>query len=636
MRQGALVRSGLVSALVLVATLAGAAAASAGTFYVTPTGDGSGASPCTQQAPCSFDYAVKNKGNPGDEISIAQGQYASAGGLTSKPGVIIHGPAGGTASVSIPTNGMAGSLSLGAGGELDNLTLSLTGPIGLNYQGGGKANRLAVLAAIAPYACQIGDTAASIPSKTFTMTNSLCLAPSGVGFVGTTNTSVGWSIELRNDTFVGQTDKQGLLFNSNTDANVLSIVNTIVYRRVTGATSCSMQLNGPSAGAFTVHLKSSDYQLNQAACTTHNPSIDATGSASSSPSFANDVADPNQADYREVAGSPTIDAGLNDGQSGSIDLGGLPRVGRTGIDIGAFQFFPAPIVTPGAPTGLTATSVMLHATVDGLGRDTSNSFSYGLTTQYDQAPDAINLPQAAGPQPVSLTLTGLTPLTTYHYQLCSLGSTVTCDGDATFTTLPLAPRVTGGSASTISRTDATLHATVNPSGASTAVQFLYGTSVARESASGAVTLPASGTDSPVAIELPHLLPGTVYHAHAVATNPGGTTTGPDFTFKTVPASNAFRLRRHTVSKSGVISLQLTAPGAGRFSAAASKGRLSYGKASATARKAGNLALTIKPSRRVHKQLLARRAFAVVVKLTFSPVGGPPKTTKLTLRLRLTR
>jgi hypothetical protein len=45
-------------------------------------------------------------------------------------------------------------------------------------------------------------------------------------------------------------------------------------------------------------------------------------------------------DYREAAGSPTIDAGIAD-RSGPLDLAGNPRVLGSAPDIGAFEFVPA-------------------------------------------------------------------------------------------------------------------------------------------------------------------------------------------------------------------------------------------------------------------------------------------------------
>src|SRR5436190_23486811 len=53
--------------------------------------------------------------------------------------------------------------------------------------------------------------------------------------------------------------------------------------------------------------------------------------------------------FHEIAGSPTIDAGQNDGANGSTDIDGDPRmIGVT--DIGADELVP-----PAAPGGASAT-----------------------------------------------------------------------------------------------------------------------------------------------------------------------------------------------------------------------------------------------------------------------------------------
>ena len=48
-------------------------------------------------------------------------------------------------------------------------------------------------------------------------------------------------------------------------------------------------------------------------------------------------------DYREAAGSPTIDAGIAD-QLGPLDLAGNTRVLGSAPDIGAYEFVPPPAV----------------------------------------------------------------------------------------------------------------------------------------------------------------------------------------------------------------------------------------------------------------------------------------------------
>lgn len=95
-----------------------------------------------------------------------------------------------------------------------------------------------------------------------------------------------------------------------------------------------------------------------------------------------------------------------------------------------------------------------------------------------------------------------------------------------------APTVSGESAATITDNSATVSASVNPGGQQTTYAFEYGTDTHYATqlpvqSAGAGTQPVTETS-----QLAGLRPGTVYHYRLLATNAGGTTAGPDATFKT--------------------------------------------------------------------------------------------------------
>jgi hypothetical protein len=70
------------------------------------------------------------------------------------------------------------------------------------------------------------------------------------------------------------------------------------------------------------------------------------GATASEPLFANAAA----GNYRALAGSPTIDAGVTDPANGPLALGGGARTVGAATDIGADEYVPAPAPgTPGAP-----------------------------------------------------------------------------------------------------------------------------------------------------------------------------------------------------------------------------------------------------------------------------------------------
>jgi len=105
-------------------------------------------------------------------------------------------------------------------------------------------------------------------------------------------------------------------------------------------------------------------------------------------------------------------------------------------------------------------------------------------------------------------------------------------------TLP--PTATTGSASAITRTTATLNATVNPNGSSTAASFQFGATVGYGSVFSATPAPGSGT-SPVAVSavVNGLSCATLYHFRVVATSAGGTATGADATLTTAACPPPF-------------------------------------------------------------------------------------------------
>jgi hypothetical protein len=108
--------------------------------------------------------------------------------------------------------------------------------------------------------------------------------------------------------------------------------------------------------------------------------------------------------------------------------------------------------------------------------------------------------------------------------------------DQTFKTLPNAPKVETGTATALTQTTASLHATVNPNGAEVSdCHFDYGTSTAYGSSAPCSAPPGSGTSAIAAsAALAGLKANTAYHVRVVATNPGGTSQGSDQPFTTLP------------------------------------------------------------------------------------------------------
>lgn len=97
----------------------------------------------------------------------------------------------------------------------------------------------------------------------------------------------------------------------------------------------------------------------------------------------------------------------------------------------------APIVLSNVTSAITSTGATLNSRVNPNRKATTAQFQYGTTTAYGNTA-SVSLSQNNGTsaQAVSVTLNGLMPGTTYHYQLTATNNGGTSNGgDRTFTTL---------------------------------------------------------------------------------------------------------------------------------------------------------------------------------------------------------
>jgi hypothetical protein len=185
-----------------------------------------------------------------------------------------------------------------------------------------------------------------------------------------------------------------------------------------------------------------------------------------------------------------------------------------------------------AASAVTQRTATLNATINpGGGLVRSCIFEYGASTLYGSSIECTSLPgSGAGPVAVSALLQGLSASTTYHFRILASGTGGAVHGaDETFQTLPGAPTVVTGAASTVAQTTATLNGTVNPNGGTVSgCELEYGTSTLYGASVPCASLPGSG-GAAVAVSAPvaGLLAGTTYYFRVVAANPGGTSYGAD-------------------------------------------------------------------------------------------------------------
>ena len=133
-----------------------------------------------------------------------------------------------------------------------------------------------------------------------------------------------------------------------------------------------------------------------------------------------------------VTGSPAIDAGNNSkaldasGQQLTTDQrgAGFPRIQGARVDIGAFEFTPTPTpppsVTTVAATSISSGGATLNASVNPEGNATTYSFVYGTDptlTSGTTSTTAQSAGSGSSDQPESAAVTGLTPNTTYYFEV---------------------------------------------------------------------------------------------------------------------------------------------------------------------------------------------------------------------------
>ncbi|MCW3027895.1 MAG: hypothetical protein JWN81_1106 [Solirubrobacterales bacterium] len=222
----------------------------------------------------------------------------------------------------------------------------------------------------------------------------------------------------------------------------------------------------------------------------------------------------------------------------------IVAVNPAGMGVGGDQMLTTassnrPAVVTKPASSLTQTSAMLNATVNPNGGEVSDChFEYGAGESYGSSVPCSALPgSGSGEVAVSAAVTGLNPVTGYHFRIVATNSGGTStDGSQSFTTLPNAPAVETGTASALNQTSATLNATVDPNGGEVSdCHFDYGSTEAYGSSVPCVSLPGSGTSPVPATGQPTALTANAgYHFRIVATNAGGTSFGSDQSLKTLP------------------------------------------------------------------------------------------------------
>lgn len=202
-------------------------------------------------------------------------------------------------------------------------------------------------------------------------------------------------------------------------------------------------------------------------------------------------------------------------------------------------FIPTPplSVTQSA-AGMEASKATLQGRVNPEGMEAAAWFEWGPTSDYGNVTPSQSLGNGTNELPITEAVIDLIPSATYHYRVVAENSAGKAVGsDIAFTTSGIvAPAVTTGSASVITKTGATLQGTIIPNGFIANGWFEWGITTSYGNSSLRQSL-GNGSD-PVAVSqaIGGLTTDTLYHYRAVGENGGGGTFGPDQTFTTLAST----------------------------------------------------------------------------------------------------
>lgn len=327
------------SAVALVAVVAAVSASPAGAAQRYVSESGGNAAPCTQVSPCSIVTGVNSAGN-GDEVIVAPGTYTINSTLINfSSALTVHGPAGGPQPI-INSSATTGMQLSGPNATVRDLTI--------NHTGSGSTYGL-VLTNAPSLIDHVSVRSTETPCGSgATIRDSLCVATgndNGFTFIASAGT---FNLKLRNVTAIAAGNAVGVSL-ATQNAATASLDGRNVIARGSGSGADISALTTAATATATATMQTSNYDL-----------VSAVGSGTESVTAAgtgtNQTAQPifgDTTDYLQAAGSPTIDAGSTDADTGTTtDLGGSPRVQGAAIDIGADEFTPAvaPDTTPPATT----------------------------------------------------------------------------------------------------------------------------------------------------------------------------------------------------------------------------------------------------------------------------------------------
>jgi phosphodiesterase/alkaline phosphatase D-like protein len=190
-----------------------------------------------------------------------------------------------------------------------------------------------------------------------------------------------------------------------------------------------------------------------------------------------------------------------------------------------------PTVTTAAATNITIDNAVLNGSVNPNGLAVTDAhFEWGTDSALTTFTSTSLQTLAAGfaGQPITASLSGLIPGTTYYFRVTAINSEGTSKGTiVSFITATQPPTVATAAADNITIDNALLNGSVNPNGLATTAVFEWGTDPTLSTLTSTPSQPLGAGTSSVAVTAPlsGLIPGTTYYFRVAATNSVGTSRG---------------------------------------------------------------------------------------------------------------